>query len=196
MSSMTVPSMTIGGSSARTGSTFPVVDPATGEVFAEAPACTVAQLDAAFDAAAAAQPAWAADEVGRCELLLRVNEAVAAAGDELVRLLVAESGKPTAMAELELEGADLWLRFYAGAEIERVVLHDDEHAKIEIRQRPLGVVAAITPWNFPVVQALVKIGAALRTGNTVVLKPSEFTPLASLRLGEILNDVLPAGVVN
>ena len=196
MSSITIPGMTIGGAAAGPVDTFPVVDPATGEVFAEAPRCTSAQLDAAFEAAASAFRAWAADEERRRELLLRANDAIAEAGDELVELLVAESGKPTALAALEIGASDLWLRYYAGVDIPRTILHDDEHARIEVRHRALGVVVAITPWNFPIASAITKIGAALRAGDTVVLKPSEFTPLAALRLGEVLNEVLPPGVVN
>ena len=173
--------MTIGGDSVAAHSTFDVVDPATGEVFA---------------AAAAAFPAWSADEDECRSLLLDVGRAVLDAGDELTTILVAESGKQTALARLEVDAADMWIRYFAETEIPRIVLHDDDKARIETRYRPLGVVVAITPWNFPISSALNKVAAAIRCGNTVVLKPSPFTPLTALRLGEVLNEVLPPGVVN
>ena len=196
MTSVAVPAMTIGGAAVRGEATFPVVDPATGEVFAEAPDCTPEQLDAAFAAAAAAFPAFSADEDARRSLLLELGTAIVAAKNELTRILVAESGKPTALAALESTASDLWIRYFAETDIPRTVLHDDEAARIEVRHRPLGVVVAITPWNFPISSAVNKIAAALRVGDTVVLKPSPFTPLTGLRLGEILNEVLPPGVVN
>ena len=196
MPNITVPNMTIGGSGASAHETFAVVDPATGEVFAHAPQCTPTQLDEAFAAAAAALPAWQADEAARRDALRSLAAAITAAKDELSALLVAESGKPTDLAALEVGAADMWLQYYADLDIPRIVLHDDEKAKIEIRHRPLGVVAAITPWNFPIASAVVKIACALRAGNSVVLKPSPFTPIASLRLGEIMNEVLPPGIVN
>jgi acyl-CoA reductase-like NAD-dependent aldehyde dehydrogenase len=90
----------------------------------------------------------------------------------------------------------LWLRHFAGLEIEDEILQDDERVHIRVTHRPLGVVAAITPWNFPLSLAAWKIAPALRAGNTMVLKPSPYTPLATLRLGQVLADVLPAGVLN
>ena len=116
---------------------------------------------------------------------------------------MSESGKPTHVAAIEATAAKAWIDYFAaGLEIPRTVLYDDEHTRIEIRHRPLGVVAAITPWNFPISSAINKIAAALRCGDTVVLKPSPFTPftpftlLTGLRLGEISNEIRPAGVVN
>src|SRR6185295_4182742 len=93
-------------------------------------------------------------------------------------------------------GAAMWFTYTATLQLPVEVLQDDESAHIEVRRRPLGVVAAITPWNFPLILATWKIAPALLAGNTVVLKPSPFTPLTSLKLGELLRDVVPAGVVN
>jgi acyl-CoA reductase-like NAD-dependent aldehyde dehydrogenase len=96
----------------------------------------------------------------------------------------------------EVMGAAIWFRYTASLEIPTEVLQDDEQGRIELRRRPLGVVAAITPWNFPLLLAVWKIAPALLAGNSVVIKPSPFTPLTTLKLGEILRPILPPGVVN
>ena len=90
----------------------------------------------------------------------------------------------------------MWLEYAASVDVPRTLLADDAQAHIEMRHRPLGAVAAILPWNFPVVMTVTKLAPALRVGNTAVVKPSPFTPFAALRLGEVLNEVLPPGVVN
>jgi acyl-CoA reductase-like NAD-dependent aldehyde dehydrogenase len=196
MTSVTAPAMTIGGESAEAEREIEVTNPATGDPFAGAPACSPEQLDAAFAAAAAAQPAWAADEEARRSALVALADAVVAAGDELTSLAVLETGKPNALAQVEIAASDAWLRYYAATDLARSVVSDDASARIEVRRRPVGVVAAIIPWNFPVGQAVWKIAPALRAGCTIVLKPSPFAPLAVLRLGELLGGHLPAGVVN
>jgi acyl-CoA reductase-like NAD-dependent aldehyde dehydrogenase len=194
---LTVSGMTIGGLSVGSDTVFGVVDPSTGEVFAEAPDCSPEQLDAAFAAAAAASTAWAADDAGRRAALLELADRIEAARPELGAILSAETGKPTPLAERETQSGAAWLRHFAGVEIPRTVLQDDDNALIEVAYKPLGVVAAIVPWNFPLSSVLTgKLAPALRAGNTVVVKPSPFTPLATLRLGEILAEILPPGVVN
>ena len=172
-----------------------VVNPATGEAFAEAPDCSPEQLDEAFAAAAAALPAWAADEDARWAAMVELAEAIVAAGPELLDLVVLETGKPRALAEVETIASDAWLRYYAESEIPRPLISEDEGPRLEQRHRPVGVVAGIVPWNFPVGNAIWKIAPAMRTGCTLVLKPSPFTPLATLRLGEIASEILPPGVV-
>jgi acyl-CoA reductase-like NAD-dependent aldehyde dehydrogenase len=172
-----------------------VIDPATGAPVAQVPECTPAELDDAFEAAAAAQPGWAADEARRRRLLRELGEAITADREELGRLLTSESGKPLAMSSLEPVAARAWFDWLADVEIPTEILAHDERAHIEVRRRPLGVVAAITPWNFPISSLVVKIGPALRAGNAIVAKSSPFTPLAARRLGEIINEVLPPGVV-
>ncbi|MBV8982803.1 MAG: aldehyde dehydrogenase family protein, partial [Acidimicrobiia bacterium] len=92
--------------------------------------------------------------------------------------------------------AGMWLQYYADLEVPREVIQDDDAAFVEVVRKPLGVVAAITPWNFPIVLASWKIAPALMAGNTMVLKPSPFTPLSTLKIGELLRDVLPSGVFN
>ncbi len=191
-----MPNMTIGGRQVATSATFDVVNPATGAVFAQAPECTPAQLDEAFAAAKAAAPGWGADEGARTKAMLLLAERLAGAGEELGGLLSQETGKPLPLAGMEPAIAAMWLQYFAALDIPRQLLQDDAAAKIEVAQRPLGVVAAITPWNFPIGLSMWKISAALRAGNTVVLKPSPFTPIATLRMGELIAEVLPPGVVN
>ncbi|HEY2724544.1 MAG TPA: aldehyde dehydrogenase family protein, partial [Pseudonocardiaceae bacterium] len=175
---------------------FDVVDPALGAVTAQAPDCTPEQLDRAVTAAARAQREWRTDEEARRKTMLAFADAIVAASDELTATLSRETGKPLPVAGAEPGICAAWLQYYAGLQIPRELLQDDEKARIELAQRPLGVVAAITPWNFPLGLAMWKIAPALLAGNTVVLKPSPFTPLASLLLGEVAQSVLPPGVLN
>jgi acyl-CoA reductase-like NAD-dependent aldehyde dehydrogenase len=172
-----------------------VINPATGERFTEVPACSEPELEEAFRAAAGAFPDWSADEDRRRALLRELADAIPAASDELAALLASESGKPRALAALEPMAAKAWLDWLAEVDIPEAQLADDATARIDVRRRPVGVVAAIAPWNFPISSLVCKIGPALRAGNTVVAKPSPFTPLAALRLGEIFESVLPPGVV-
>jgi acyl-CoA reductase-like NAD-dependent aldehyde dehydrogenase len=191
-----MPSMTIDGKAAETVSTFDVRNPATGEVAGQAPDCRPDQLDAAMSSAALAFGSWRQDADTRIAVMLSLADALLANADELTAALVSESGKPVPMAAMEPGICAAWLQYYAGMEIPRDTLQDDEAALIELAHRPLGVVAAITPWNFPLGLAMWKIAPALRAGNTVVLKSSPFTPLASLVMGRIMGEVLPPGVVN
>ncbi|WP_242614648.1 aldehyde dehydrogenase family protein [Actinomadura roseirufa] len=188
--------MTIGGEAVHAPGAFGVVDPATGEVAEHAPDASRAQLDAAMAAAAAAYPAWRRDEAARREALLAAAEILFARSAELGRIITLEQGKPLADAALEVVGAGVWLRYFAGLETPTEVIQDDGAARVEVVRRPMGVVAAITPWNYPLLLAVWKLAPALLAGNTMVLKPSPFTPLSSLRLGALLRGVLPPGVLN
>ena len=189
-------SMTIDGAAVPSSDTFGVINPATGEVHAQAPDCSKEQLDAAFESANKAYRDWKADEGLRRELLHKAGDAMFAASGELGPILMAEQGKPLNEAATEAFGAGIWFKYYADLEIPREVIQDDDNAFAEVVRRPLGVVAAITPWNFPLVLASWKIAPALLAGNTLVLKPSPYTPLATLKMGEILAGVFPPGVVN
>jgi acyl-CoA reductase-like NAD-dependent aldehyde dehydrogenase len=193
---MTAIAMTVGGERVAGTSSFDVIDPATGEVSDRAPVCEPAVLDAAFAAARSAAGPWSADEDGRRAALRTAADAVAGARDELATLLSTEQGKPVKAAAYEVDQHALWLRTAADLSLAPQTLQDDDRAAAELVRRPLGVVAAITPWNYPVLLAGWKLGPALVAGNTVVLKPSPYTPLATLRIGELLSDVLPAGVLN
>ncbi|HKE12712.1 MAG TPA: aldehyde dehydrogenase family protein [Myxococcota bacterium] len=188
--------MTIDGKGVAGDSQFGVVNPATGEVFTQAPECSKAQLDGAMDAAQRAFHAWRRDEGKRRQILRDCAAALKARMGELAKVLTQEQGKPLARATEEVFGAAVWLEVTAGLQIPVDVLQDNEQGRIEVRRKPYGVVGAITPWNFPLLLAIWKIAPALLAGNTVVLKPSPFTPLTTLKLGEILRDVVPPGVVN
>jgi acyl-CoA reductase-like NAD-dependent aldehyde dehydrogenase len=188
--------MIIGGQQVAAEREFDVVDPATGEVTAQAPDCTAEQLDSAVLAAAKAHREWRNDFEARRKAMVALADAITAAADDLTALLSRETGKPLPIAGAEPPICATWLRYYASMEIPRELLQDDQDVRIELAHRPLGVVAAITPWNFPLGLAMWKIAPALLAGNTIVLKPSPFTPLASLMLGEIGRSVLPPGVLN
>jgi acyl-CoA reductase-like NAD-dependent aldehyde dehydrogenase len=188
--------MTIGGDTVPAPGSFGVVNPAKGEVFAEAPDCTRVQLDAAFDAATKAQRDWKSDQAARRQTLLAMADQLMASAGDLAPILTAEQGKPLADANIEVFGAAIWCQYYANLETPPEILQDDAQALVEVVRRPIGVVAAITPWNFPLVLAFWKIAPALLAGNTLVLKPSPFTPLTTLRTAEILRDVVPPGVLN
>jgi acyl-CoA reductase-like NAD-dependent aldehyde dehydrogenase len=189
--------MIIDGARVEGTERFDVVNPATGEVFAQVPACTRGELEQAVDAAHRAARGWAElDEDDRSQLLLAAADAVSAAAPELGRLLTQEQGKPLPAAVGEAESVAAWLRYYARTEIPSEILQDDEQALVQLRRIPIGVVAVISPWNSPLSMAGWKLAPALRAGNTVVVKPSPFTPLATLHLGAVLAGVLPPGVVN
>ncbi len=189
-------SMTIDGRAADTLDTFDVVNPATGEVQAQAPECTADQLEEAMTAAKSAFDKWKLDDAVRRSVLHELADAIEARSDELTALLIQETGKPTAVAAGEVASSAPWIRYYADLAWPKRTIQDDESVLIEVVHRPMGVVAAITPWNGPVGMWTWKIAPALRAGNTVVLKPSPFTPLSTLLLGQIAAEVLPAGVLN
>ena len=193
---LTAHPMTIAGQPAGGEKTFGVINPATGDVFSHAPECSPNQLDAAMNAAAAVFSTWRLDESLRRDTLNACAAAVQAHTDKLAELLTREQGKPLASARAEIRGAVKWFQDTAKLEIPVEMALDDDRVRIEVRRRPHGVVAAITPWNYPVSLAVWKVAPALLAGNTVVLKPSPFTPLATLKLGEIFRDVVPAGVLN
>jgi acyl-CoA reductase-like NAD-dependent aldehyde dehydrogenase len=174
-----------------------VVDPATGEVCGQAPAASVAQLDLAVAAAEAARETWAATPMEvRAERVREIAATLEAHADELAELLTAEQGKPLAQARGEVQTAAEYTRYTAGLRIEPEIVEDSAQRRVEFRREPLGAVGAILPWNFPVLLLAFKLPAALLTGNTMVVKPAPGTPLATLRLGELLAPLLPAGVVN
>ncbi|MBX6387409.1 MAG: aldehyde dehydrogenase family protein [Frankia sp.] len=189
-------SMIIDGERRAAPATFGVVNPATGAVHADAPDCSREQLDEAFAAAAKAFTDWRRDEDARRAALRQASAALRGAVDRIAPVLTAEQGKPLKAARGEANGASYWLNYFAELPLQREVIQDDERARAEVVRRPVGVVAAITPWNFPVMLAAWKIGPALLAGNTMVLKPSPFTPRSTLLMAEVLAEVLPPGVLN
>jgi len=188
--------MTIDGKPEEGFDSFTVLNPATEEPCGVAPECTEELLDAAMLAARRAQPSWAANESARRELLHASAQALVAKVDSLAATLTAEQGKPLAESVREVHASAYWFSYFAGLDTSDVVLQDDEEALVTTHRVPLGVVAAITPWNYPLLLAAWKVAPALLAGNTVVLKPSPFTPLSTLLLGQVLADVLPPGVLN
>ncbi|MGI5498648.1 aldehyde dehydrogenase family protein [Lentzea sp. CA-135723] len=197
MSTHTAFTMTIDGRAVGGRTTFAVVDPATLRTAGAAPACTPEQLDEAVATARRAQPAWAAlSETDRQKHLVAIADVVDAHADELAGLVTLEQGKPLALALGEVGGLSHWLRETATLSLPSAVNQDDAERRSVTAHVPLGVVAAITPWNYPLGQLGFKLGPALLAGNAVVLKPSTFTPLSALRLGELLRGVLPPGVLN
>lgn len=190
------PAMTIDGRAVRGSRTYPVLDPATEAEIGTAPDCAPAELDGAVEAAARAFRGWAADEPARRAALRAAAERIEAARDELAAVLTAEQGKPLKAAAAEVAGLAGSLRWFAALETGAEILRDDDDALVELRRRPIGPVAAITPWNFPLALAGYKLAPALLAGNTVVLKPAPTTPLATLRVGELLAQALPPGVLN
>jgi acyl-CoA reductase-like NAD-dependent aldehyde dehydrogenase len=188
--------MTIDGKAAKGSKTVGVVNPATGKVFAQVPDCTEAELDQAMTAARRAFPVWSRDIDARRKVLGECAAALQTPPEGLARMLTQEQGKPLDRAQQEIMGTSFWCSYTSALQIPNEVLQDNDSGKIEVRRKPLGVVAAITPWNYPIMLAMWKIAPALLAGNTVVLKPSPFTPITTLMMGEILRDIIPPGVLN
>ncbi|MET4135966.1 aldehyde dehydrogenase family protein [Pseudarthrobacter sp. PvP090] len=181
------------------GLTRTILDPATGEPVGEAPVHDVADLERAITAAAAAQPAWAAlGHDARSAALLRAADAVDRSAEELARLLSREQGKPLngPNARFEVGACSAWLRATAATGLEPETVVDDGETHAVVSYRPIGVVGAIGPWNWPMMISVWQIAPALRMGNAVVVKPSEYTPLSVLALVSVLNQELPEGLLS
>lgn len=180
------------------GEGIEVLDAASREVIGRAPLSTVDDLDDAITRARAAQPAWEAlGHEKRSELLLAAADAIDAQAEPLARLLSREQGKPLngPNARFEVGACSVWLRSAATTPLETRVLVDDESGHAELMYKAVGVVGAIGPWNWPLMIGIWQIGPALRMGNTVVAKPSEYTPLSVLAMISIMNEVLPPDVL-
>ena len=174
-----------------------VIDPATEKVFAIAPAAGREHLEQAVAAARQAFGDWCARSFGeRAEPIRQYLALLRERKSELGELLTREQGKPVGQSVAEFERGTALADGMVGIEIPVEVLLEDDRRRIELRYRPLGVVGIITPWNAPASLALGALSAALYTGNTVVLKPSPYTPLTTLRMGELAQQVFPPGVVN
>lgn len=195
---MPTPHMLIGGRLiGAEGTPLTVLNPATEDVIGYAPDATDAQLDAAVAAARGAFTTWSAGPVDeRRAVLAACASTIRAHTEELAVLLTTEQGKPLPDARIEITTFADWLGAHAVMEFPTDEVTETATHRVRVRRVPLGVVAGIVPWNFPVVLAAKKIGPALLTGNTIVVKPSPYTPLTTLRIGELLADVVPAGVLN
>ncbi|MYQ97947.1 MULTISPECIES: aldehyde dehydrogenase family protein [unclassified Streptomyces] len=179
----------------RRGARFAVVDPATRETFDKAPDQQPDELDAVVDRSHRAWHDWRADPAARTTALRGAADAVETAGDELARLLTREQGKPLTESYAEIARTAARLRYFADLAPRTRRITDGRPVHSEVRWRPLGPVAAIVPWNFPLQLAAAKFAPALAAGNTVVLKPSPFTPLATRLLGSVLATALPEDVL-
>ena len=187
----------IDGKAVDGASTFDVINPATGEAFAKCPKADMAQLNQAVAAAKKAFPAWSKRPIDeRAGMVQKISEALEARMEEFARLLSTEQGKPLDQARYEMFGAIFTLRAFAAMRPETKVLKDEGGNKVFEHRTPLGVVASITPWNFPVILLCNKLGPALVTGNTMVAKPAPTTPLTTCLFGEVANAILPPGVLN
>lgn len=191
--------MFIDGASVTSSAYFDVTNPANGEVVGQVANATFADLDSAVAAAQRAFVTWSqksdAELQAACEA---VTAKIQEHAEEIAQLLTAEQGKPLngQGSRFELGGAAAWAGYTSGLSLPMKVLQDNNEGRIEMHRKPVGVVGSITPWNWPVMIAVWHMLPAIRTGNTVVIKPSPFTPISTIRLVEIMNEVLPAGVVN
>lgn len=176
-----------------------VMDPATGELIAHAPLGEPGDVQRAVETARGAQAAWAAlsDDERRAHMH-KAADAIEANSDALVEILSREQGKPLngPNARFEVGGCVAWLRTAADTPLPKDVVIDDGETYAEMHYRPLGVVGVITPWNWPMMIGTWQIAPALRMGNTVVQKPSEYTTLSGLALGKVIADALPEGVLS
>ncbi|WCL53408.1 aldehyde dehydrogenase family protein [Gimibacter soli] len=187
----------IGGELVEGDLTLDVVNPATEAVFATVARASEKQAHQAVAAAKAAFPGWAATPLAdRQAAVAKLADRIAENAEELARILTSEQGKPLPEAMGELAWTEGYLRHYATLGPSSHVIQDDDAFRIEVRREPLGVVAGIVPWNFPLLVACWKIGPAVIAGNTIVIKTSPTTPATTLKIGEYCRDIFPAGVVN
>jgi acyl-CoA reductase-like NAD-dependent aldehyde dehydrogenase len=189
--------LTIDGAGVSNASTLDVINPATGQVFASCPEAGRDELDRAVAAARRAFPAWRDRSFAdRAALIGRFCQALREHQDQLAWLLTMEQGKPLQQAKDEITRASTQSEGMTKIAIAPQVLEDSGQRRIELQWFPLGVAGIITPWNAPINLAAGPLTSALYTGNTVVLKPSPYTPLCTLKLGELARDIFPRGVIN
>ena len=191
--------MWIGGKAVAADETREVHDPATGELIGRAPIGTKADVDRAVAAAGRAQAEWGRqpDEV-RADACRKLAGVITQNSGELARLLTREQGKPLKGigSEFELGGCAAWMGATAEMSLPVKVIQDDEAALVEQHYVPVGVVGSITPWNWPLLIAIWHIAPAIRAGNAVVIKPSPYTTLSTLRMVELLARELPDGLLS
>jgi betaine-aldehyde dehydrogenase len=190
-----------GRAQAKDGRTTPIVDPSTGEAYAEAPLSGPEDVDLAFRAAATAFESWRDTTPSeRSRMLLKLADAMEDRAEDFVRVEGRNTGKPLALTRSEEIPPMLdQIRFFAGAARVLEGLSAGEYLAGHtswIRREPIGVVGQVTPWNYPLMMAVWKIAPALAAGDTVVLKPSDTTPVTTLMLAELAGEIFPAGVLN
>ncbi|KAH7067608.1 aldehyde dehydrogenase-like protein [Paraphoma chrysanthemicola] len=172
------------------------IDPATGTPLYEVPVARKEDVDAAVDAARRSFKSWSKTPFSeRAQALLKYADLLEANRDEIQKLLTLEQGKPLTLSKTEVDCALTWLRAFATMEIKDEILQEDDEKIIYSTYPPLGVCAGIVPWNWPILLGLGKLGPAVITGNTFIMKPSPYTPYCDLKLGELAIQAFPPGVV-
>ncbi|MBN3808858.1 aldehyde dehydrogenase family protein [Paraburkholderia sp. Ac-20347] len=189
--------MSINGRRVTADDTEFAINPATEQPIASFPLANRKHLDLAVEAANAAFTLWRETDIAtRRKALEGLADQIEKNYEAFLTLLTTEQGKPRAGAEWEIGGSIYWLREIAKQALPEEVVRDDGKNRVVTRYTPIGVIGGITPWNFPLLLAVWKIAPALMAGNTMVLKPSPFTPLCTLWFGELAQEVLPPGVLN
>lgn len=196
---------TVNGELVGSDKTFESINPATGEVIGSVPVSSHQQVKEAIAAARAAQGAWAArPDAERKALMMQVAEVIKANAPYLAEWVTREQGKPLGGvgpdqvpgARFELWGCEVWTQVPASLDLPVELVFEDDTRRDEVHRKPFGVVAAIAPWNWPLLIAIWQVIPSIRAGNTVVIKPSEYTSIGTLELIRLISAVLPKGVVN
>jgi acyl-CoA reductase-like NAD-dependent aldehyde dehydrogenase len=196
---------TVNGRAVSSANGFESKNPATGEVLGLVPNSSAEQVAQAVAAARAAQPGWAArPDVERKALTMKVAEVIKGNADYLAEWVTREQGKPLGGvgpdqvpgARFELWGCEVWTQVPASLDLPVEVVFEDATRRDEVHRKPFGVIAAIAPWNWPLLIAIWQIIPSIRAGNTVVIKPSEHTSIGTLELVRLIAEVLPPGVIN
>ncbi|MEL6987564.1 MAG: aldehyde dehydrogenase family protein [Bacteroidota bacterium] len=192
-------SFTINGQAVASSRFFEVKNPATGESLGHAPITEKENVNEAVNAARAAQPMWAAkSDQERKDILMKVAQVLTDNTEYLAKWITQEQGKPMAGpgSMFEMQACVGWTQVPASLDLPVEVVFEDDTRRDEMHRKPIGVVGAIAPWNWPLMIAIWQIIPSLRAGNTVVLKPSEYTTIGTLEMIRLMNTVLPAGVLN
>ncbi|MDB4512117.1 aldehyde dehydrogenase family protein [Arenicella sp.] len=194
--------MFINGVAKASDMTIDVINPATEEVFAQCHFSTENDVDKAVAAARGAFPAWSVlDDAERKNKMMELASLLEQNMPELMEIVTKESGKPMGGLNgvgsgMEVGGSIAWTQATASFDLPEEVIEDTEDSHVAVHRKPLGVVGSITPWNWPLMIAIWHVIPALRMGNTVVIKPSPYTPVATFKFVELASRVLPAGVLN
>jgi len=189
--------MLVAGELIEGRATLDVINPATEEVFATVPRANKADVLTAVAAAKDAQKLWKnVAETERRALVNKIADAIAENAEELAKAVTLEQGKVLAFARMEVQFAEAFCRSLASHEFPVKILNETATNRVEEHRTPLGVVAAIIPWNFPLLIAAYKLSPALVTGNSIILKPAPTTPVSTLMLGEIIANIVPKGLVS
>ncbi|MCY4643504.1 MAG: aldehyde dehydrogenase family protein [Bacteriovoracales bacterium] len=189
----------IDGKTVQTQKPLEVFNPADGSLVGIAPRMEIADINRAVEAATHAFSSWRETTLQqRRKACLAIAKKIGEHSEELAQLLTLEQGKPLGGlgSRWEIGGAVTWTQYTAGLSLPTKILQDNEEGRVEFHRKPIGVVGSITPWNFPVLIGIWHIIPAVMTGNTVICKPSPFTPLVTLKVVELINQILPKGVVN